>query len=237
MCTVTFLPGIGSQYILTTSRDEQLSRPVARGPELKKMNDYSLLYPVDPKGGGTWIACDDAGKTVCLFNGAFKAHFPEYPYRHSRGLIVPDFFQYPDAESFSLHYNFSNIEPFTLIIVEHHSLTEFKWDGEKTYLLDHEFSIPKIWSSVTLYTPEIIILRERWFRDWKSGIVHPDQKDILEFHLNAGDGRKETDVQMERKALSLKTVSITSVMVSTNKAKMEYLDLRNHSNQHIELAL
>ena len=101
MCTVTFIPVTGSEYILTSSRDEQTTRPSATNPQILKSGSNTLMYPKDPKGGGTWIACDSAGKTACLFNGAFKAHLPQYPYRYSRGLIVLDFFRFPDIQSFS----------------------------------------------------------------------------------------------------------------------------------------
>jgi len=235
MCTVTFIPGTGSDYTLTSSRDEQTTRPNAKGPELVHFESYTLLYPKDPKGGGTWIASDNTGKTACLFNGAFKAHAPKYPYRHSRGLIILDFFKFPDVKSFSREYDLDNIEPFTLVITQNKTLTEFKWDGIKTYLLNHDFAHPRIWSSVTLYGSEIIKLREKWFNEWKEANHSPKQKDSINFHLKAGDGRKETDVLMQRKDFALRTVSITSVVVMNNKTRMEYLDLINKKFQIKEL--
>ena len=235
MCTVTFIPLTGSEYILTSSRDEQTTRPHATNPVIIQYGSYSLIYPKDPKGGGTWIACNDTGKTVCLFNGAFKAHIPQYPYRHSRGLIVLDFFRFSNIESFMREYNLDNIEPFTLVIIHNGILQEFKWDGEETHLLDHDFNIPRIWSSVTLYNGEIIRLREKWFNDWMNTNKLSKQSDLINFHLKAGDGRKETDVLMERKEFALKTVSITSVAVLEYKAQMEYLDLINNITSKEEL--
>ncbi len=235
MCTVTFIPGTGSDYTLTSSRDEQSTRPQAKGPELVNFGSYTLIFPKDPKGGGTWIASSNTGKTVCLFNGAFKAHTPKYPYRHSRGLIVLDFFKFPDTISFSREYDLENIEPFTLVIIDNRTLSEFKWDGINTYLLNHEFTNPRIWSSVTLYDSEIIKLRENWFNEWIETNQSSKQQDPINFHLKAGDGRKESDVLMERMAFSLRTVSITSVRVINNKTRMEYLDLINNISQIKEL--
>ena len=63
----------------------------------------------------------------------------------------------------------------------------------------------------------------------------PKQKESISFHLEAGDGRKETDVLMERKESSLRTVSITSVAVLEKKIQMEYLDLINNENSIKEL--
>ena len=235
MCTVTFIPVKGSEYILTSSRDEQTTRPPATGPVISQFGSYTLMYPKDLKGGGTWIACDNYGKTVCLFNGAFSAHLPQYPYRHSRGLIVLDFFRFPDIESFLSDYDLDNIEPFTLVIIHNRTLLEFKWDGERKYLLNQDYTSPRIWSSATLYERKIIKLREQWFNEWINTDKLSKQPDLINFHLEAGDGRKETDVLMERKEFALKTVSITSIAVLEYKAHMEYLDLINNITSTNEL--
>jgi len=225
MCTVTFIPDGRNGYVLTSSRDEKISRPHATQPIIKDYTNYKLLYPRDPKGGGTWIASDNSGRSVCLFNGAFKAHTPKYPYRHSRGLIVLDFFNFFDSGKFKETYDFSNIEPFTLIIVNGKILEEFKWDGEKAYLINHNFNELKIWSSVTLYSSDVVKKREIWFDDWKAKFIAASQIDILDFHLSAGNGDKENNVLMDRKKLSLRTVSITSIKLSKEKIHMKYLDL------------
>ena len=235
MCTVTYLPDTGRGYILTSSRDEQTTRPSAQGPVCEKFSGYTLLFPKDPKGGGTWIATSSKRRSVCLFNGAFKAHIPRYPYRQSRGLIVLDFFKFDSIAKFSANYNFDNIEPFTLIVTNNRSLYEFKWDGINTYILKHDPGKPAIWSSATLYSPQIIELRESWFLDWRIKYPAAMQSEILNFHLSAGDGNKEYDILMERKTLSLKTVSITSLSVTKEKSTMMYLDLMNNTSSQKEL--
>jgi uncharacterized protein with NRDE domain len=235
MCTVTYIPVDGNGYILTSSRDEKIARPLATQPKIEEYPDYMLLFPKDPEGGGTWIACNNYGRTVCLFNGAFKAHTPKYPYRHSRGLIVLDFFNYDDSEIFKETYDFTNIEPFTLIILNRKTLEEFKWDGEDTYLIKRKYNEPYIWSSVTLYSSDVIKLRESWFEEWKTKFSTPDQKNIIDFHLSAGNGNKEIDVLMERDRLSLKTVSITSIQLSDEKINMKYLDLLKKNTYNREL--
>jgi hypothetical protein len=231
MCTVTYIPDHGHRYILTSSRDEQTTRPTASSPAIKKYTDYKLLFPRDPKGGGTWIAVSNKGKTACLFNGAFKAHIPTPPYKHSRGLIVLDFFKFSSAQSFRKQYDLNKIEPFTLIIAGINSLEEFTWDGHKTYLTQHDSRAPRIWSSVTLYSPEIVRMRQSWFGKWETKHPRPSQSDVIDFHLTGGNGDKTIDILMERRYLSLKTVSITSVKASENETKMKYLDLLNNSTQ------
>lgn len=235
MCTVTYIPLHQAGYILTSSRDEQTTRPVAKLPSVRELYGHSLVYPEDPKGGGTWIAGSDDAATVCLFNGAFKPHLPKYPYRHSRGAAVLDFFSYKASTHFINEYDFTGLEPFTLVIIESDTLRELKWDGKKIFLLDHDFRTPKIWSSVTLYNPEVIRLREHWFKSWGINLDNPSQMEIIDFHLHAGSGDKINDIQMERRALSLRTVSITSIMVCDAKLTMRYLDLQGAKTAQVDL--
>lgn len=227
MCTVTFIPKGKGQYILTSSRDEQTTRPNAFPPEIETHSNYSIMFPRDPKGGGTWIATANTGITVCLFNGAFRAHKPEYPYKKSRGLIVLDFFTFNSTNDFYQKYELKNIEPFTLVIADQMSLLEIKWDGKRKYLSSHDLKVPKIWSSVTLYPPDIMKRRKSWFATWKDKYFNPSQSEILDFHLSAGDGDKRYNIQMERPNLSLRTVSITSVEVLKHETRMVYVDLLN----------
>jgi hypothetical protein len=152
-------------------------------------------------------------------------------------LIVLDFFDFEDSKVFKDTYDFSNIEPFTLLILNRKMLEEFKWDGQKTYLFKHEYNKPKIWSSSTLYSPDIVKLRELWFYQWITKFNTPDQKNILDFHMTAGNGDKENDVLMERKELSLQTVSITSIRLSEKKIHLEYLDLLKNNTYNKELIL
>jgi hypothetical protein len=140
-------------------------------------------------------------------------------------LIVLDFFKFNNPEEFKEEYNFSNIEPFTLIIIYKKSLKEFKWDGKRTYLIKHNYNEPKIWSSVTLYTSDAIKQRESWFNELITHRITPSMEDIIDFHFSAGNGKKENSILMERKALSIRTVSITSISRVVKIINMKYMDL------------
>jgi uncharacterized protein with NRDE domain len=118
MCTVSFLPKKGNSFILTSNRDEDMLRQTALPFQKYSLNNKSLYYPKDPKAGGTWIATEPNSFTVCLLNGAFKAHTPNPPYNKSRGIVLLDFFKYNNQYDFIKQYDFSNIEPFTLLFVK-----------------------------------------------------------------------------------------------------------------------
>ena len=224
MCTVTFVPLKSGAYFLTSNRDEYTSRSKSHVPKREEFNNYDLIYPKDPKGGGTWMATDNRGITVCLLNGANTPHEPVYPYRHSRGLVVLDFFKFNSYEDFIQFYDLNNIEPFTLVILTQRELIEFKWNGSVKSFTNISIKQPRIWSSVTLYNPEIVTLRETWFDKWILEHQNPDVDEMIHFHKFAGEGDKKIDVLMEREA-GLKTVSITSVFHQHTESSIYYEDL------------
>ncbi len=230
MCTVTFIPLSSHSYLLTSNRDEKTTRAAATPPFIDHGNNtYSLLYPGDPQGGGSWIATDDRLNAVCLLNGAVKRHQPDYPYRHSRGLVVIDFFRYDRIFDFFDLYDLSNIEPFTFVVIHDFNLYEFRWDGKERALKNYPFEKPRIWSSVTLYDDEVIKKRERWFNIWMKEESRPDTEKVLHFHCFGGEGDKNTDLLMAREAHGLRTVSITSVLMDKKEVTMTYKDLLNGS--------
>ncbi len=233
MCTVTFIPLGSDGYILTSNRDEITSRPPATPPFTEKRSNYEIIYPRDPHGGGTWIASDNRNNAVCLLNGAYLKHEPQYPYRHSRGLVVLDFFDFKNLFDFIDLYDLNNIEPFTLVIVRDFRLFEFRWDGSQRYLKNLSFSDPNIWSSVTLYDTGSIRKRESWFQEWIKNDPEFSFERILDFHMFAGEGNKETDILMERSD-QIRTISITSVVNRDNNSTMYYKDILNHED-HIAM--
>ncbi len=230
MCTVTYLPQSSNSFILTSNRDEDVLRQVAFPVHKYKINDVQVYYPKDPKAGGTWIASGSNGFTVCLFNGAFKPHKSTGNYRRSRGLVLLDFFKYSNQYDFIEQYDFTNIEPFSLVFVKHQNnkigLYELKWDGENPHHLNHDSSLPHIWSSSTLYSEEVISQRESWFSDWvrKNEIFTMDA--ILMFHHFGGSGDMANDIVMNRS--TKKTVSICCInKKNEQETEITYEDVVN----------
>lgn len=230
MCTITYLPQINQGFILTSNRDEDTSRLIALPVAQYTINGVTVHYPKDPKAGGSWIATGSNGFTVCLYNGAFKPHVPAGNYRKSRGLVLLDFFNYKDQYDFINQYDFSGIEPFSLIFVKHQAektgLCELKWDGSQTHHLNHDATLPHIWSSVTLYTPEVIKQREEWFNDWLRANSTYTKEAILMFHHFGGSGDRKNDLVMDR--TQKKTVSICCInRLSPIETEIVYEDVLN----------
>lgn len=230
MCTVTYLPLYGKGFILTSSRDEKAIRPPAQCPQLRILSGQDVYFPQDPQGKGTWMATSRQ-TTLCLLNGAFIPHTPQPPYKHSRGLVILHFFEFESLDAFLDQYDFQGIEPFTLIIVEENRLVELRWTGKKLITHEKDSHKPAIWSSVTLYSSEVIAKRTHWFRDWLRGRVTSSVEDIRRFHQTAGDGDGENDLRMNR-GNQLYTVSLTSIRKDPQQVEIFYEDLLTQDFTH-----
>jgi hypothetical protein len=232
MCTVSYLPLSDGGYILTSNRDEHLSREIALIPRKYTHAEKSLFYPRDPRAGGTWIATNGEGYTVCLLNGAFNRHISKPPYRHSRGLIVLDFFRHVTIDSFLSEYNFSRLEPFTLIIAGPGPvLNELRWDGETVHHKVVDPLIEHIWSSATLYSPTVMELRTRLFMEW---LNNNPKEEVLKFHNYAGEKNPATAIRIKRDN-QLQTVSISSVIHTDEESRFDYHDILNNTKYRIRI--
>ena len=231
MCTVTYLPINQKEFILTSNRDEDISRQAALPVAEYRIFDRIVYFPKDQKANGTWIAYDTKGYTLCLLNGAFEKHTPKSSYKKSRGIMLLDFYAYNSPEKFANDYDFNGIEPFTLIMAYYCSdatqvrLHELKWDENKIHLIVHDSSLPQIWSSATLYTQEVVEERRNWFNDWLTTHNSYSNDDILFFHHFGGNGSSENDLMINRG--TKKTVSICCIHKNSLNTEIIYEDIQN----------
>ena len=212
MCTVTFLPKGKSSYILTSNRDETPKR-AAFVPQAYTVHGKEVFFPKDPLAGGTWIATDKKQFTLCLLNGAFEKHGHKPPYKLSRGIMVLDFFKYYNTRNFIEEYDFTDIEPFTLILIESVNqtmATELVWDGLKLHKKTLDVAQPQIWSSSTLYPEAVRAERRHWFKLWLDSHDKFEQNEIIDFHKTGGKGDEWNDFVMNREG-KVQTVSVTSI--------------------------
>ena len=227
MCTVTYLPLGNEEFCLTSNRDET---PGRQPMELYYDEANNLLFPKEPKHGGTWISASADNRLVCLLNGAFQKHKQEPPYRRSRGLVVLDYFEYGTTAQFVTNYYFDGIEPFTMVIFDNAKLYDFRWDGETKHLLELDPEKPHIWSSSTLYNDEIKNKRIAWFQNWLAAEQEKNAAEILKFHKTAGADDKENGLIMSRNNNLVCTVSITQVIKKDHKFSLKYFDRINNQN-------
>ena len=120
MCTVTWAAS-ATGYRLFMNRDERFTRGSAEPPGVHRDTTVQYLSPTDSDAGGTWIAANEHGLTVCLLN-----HYPAEPcgpggertgYR-SRGHLVRDLIPARSAAEVSAairRMELARYRPFTLL--------------------------------------------------------------------------------------------------------------------------
>jgi len=234
MCTVTFIPQPNG-YILTSNRDESALRSPQNITRLHR-NGQELLFPRDKGAGGTWITLSSTNRLVCLLNGAFERHQRQLPYRKSRGIMVLEYFDYPNAREFFKSYNFDNIEPFTMIIYDDGQLFDFRWDGEQQHLLSLDVQEKHIWSSTTLYEKSVKEKRKKWFAEWIEGRTDFSRTAILELHKKGGEGNPSIDFMMNRYNYMVQTVSITQIVKTATALQLFYHDLTTNQQRVEEIS-
>lgn len=235
MCTVTYLPQGKDGFIFTSNRDEA---PHRSPQHISRMDvaGQQLAFPRDETAGGTWIAISSANRLACILNGAFEKHERRPPYRRSRGLMALDFFEFTSAGIFLQEYTFLGMEPFTMLIYERGSLTEFRWDEQQQHIRVLDPGQPYIWSSSPLYTRDVRERREAWFTEWLDAHPFFRQEEILRFHHTAGEGDAWNDVVMNRNNI-VRTVSVTSVLKTSKSMEMAYHDLISEKMSHEKIML
>ena len=227
MCTITLVPHPDSMngFILTSNRDEAVSRETIP-PQTEIHKGTKLFFPKDEKAGGTWLGVSEHCRCICLMNGAEKPHVRKAEYRKSRGVVVKDFLSRKKLKKVIREYDLEDIEPFTMIIVDWHNgliFFELLWDGKnrnltKLPLREH------IWSSSPLYSEDMKELRRKWFKELKESSGFSSEL-LLDFHHNAGEGNKESDLIIDRGFL--KTQSISQVYNSAKELRFSYENLRS----------
>jgi hypothetical protein len=126
-------------------------------------------------------------------------------------------------------YSCTDIEPFTVILFEGKNLWCGRWDGKMKWLEALNSQKPQIWSSVTLYSADVIKERESWFNEWISSQAHPGSLDIIRFHQKGGNGDPRNNILMNRDG-QLFTNSISIVRLDPEMASFRYFDLRRKEN-------
>jgi hypothetical protein len=226
MCTVTYIP-TESGAIITSNRDEKTQRERAIPPIEYQIANTKIRFPKDPKGGGSWIATT-ASKIVVLLNGATANHIKNANYRKSRGLVLTELAISENTISFWENVDLVAIEPFTIICFENSKLVQFQWDASQKYFLEKDSSQPHIWSSATLYSPEIRNKRRDWFTEFLAKKEQASPEDILHFHLFTEKENKDFGLQINRNE-ELKTMSVTQCIYKNNNIDMNYFDLLDGS--------
>jgi succinate dehydrogenase flavin-adding protein (antitoxin of CptAB toxin-antitoxin module) len=223
MCTVSFVFSNG-KAIITHNRDEKVARPSAIEPKNYLVNNKNILFPKDPKAGGTWYAITEDGTILVLLNGADEKHEVKLPYRRSRGLIVLDIISSDSAINEWENIDLDNVEPFTIVLFQDHKLYQLRWNGMQKTVLNLDTTKSHIWSSATLYPKEIRENRSNWFHTFLDTRPEITETEMYNFHRYTENDNQENGLIINRND-SMKTLSITQSVVDQNKVTLVHHDL------------
>lgn len=226
MCTVSFVSS-NNKVIITSNRDEQVARPAIE-PKSYLINGKNIIFPKDPKAGGTWYAVDENANVLVLLNGASEKHVWNPPYRRSRGLIVLDIISSDSPIETWSQIDLDNVEPFTLVLYQNQELYQLRWDGTSKEKLKLDVSQNHVWSSSTLYPKEIREKRAQWFSTFLDTKPEVTETEMLHFHRYTEEGNQQNGLVINRND-TMKTLSITQTVIEKNKVALHYSDLINQN--------
>lgn len=222
MCTVSFIAS-NNKFILTSNRDDHTARSATFSKDAETINGIKVIYPKDPKAGGTWFAINENGVCCVLLNGAFEKHKHLSNYRKSRGLVVLDVIGNKNPIEMIGEYDLDGIEPFTLVLFQDQKLQEIRWDGIKKHIKKLNINEKHIWSSATLYSKEVRDKRSLLFRKFIETSSQISEDDVIGFHSNNHQDF-ENGFVINRSDV-LKTLSITQAVFSGADISLLHKDL------------
>lgn len=149
MCTVSWLRHEDGGYQLLCNRDEKHTRREAAPPRLERWGEVGVLAPRDGDAGGSWIATNSLGVSLCLLNGT-GTHTLAQP--QSRGLLLLALAASrtaAEAAAYAYQADLTRTAPFTLLaLAPHRPATILEWGGtKKTLLLAADSLLPLVSSS------------------------------------------------------------------------------------------
>jgi uncharacterized protein with NRDE domain len=226
MCTVSFVRS-GEKIIITSNRDEQVLRP-AIPPKNYLQDNKNIVFPKDPKAGGTWFAIDEHANVLVLLNGAAEKHIWNPPYRMSRGLIVLELIGSSSPIVNWEMIELEGVEPFTLILFEIGQLYQLRWNGSEKLKTNLDAAKNYVWSSSTLYPKAIREERSEWFNHFLETQPGIDENEMFNFHRYTENEDTQNGLVINR-GEKLKTLSITQAVIDNNKVAMVHHDLIGES--------
>lgn len=227
MCTVSWLRHAGG-YELFFNRDERHTRKPATPPVIQEARGVRFIAPLDGDHGGTWLAVNESGVSLCLLNRYEGA--PSLPdevkteddYR-SRGLLLMslmDSLTVAHAHARLSREDLSRYRPFTLAVLSPNepALLVHWTGGQKTFDGAGDPSMPLTSSSYR--GAEVTAARKSLFRRMaeESGAVTPSL--LRDFHSSHEPARGVYSVCMHREDAA--TVSFSHVKVGDETIRFSY---------------
>lgn len=223
MCTVSWIHDKDG-YQLLCNRDEKLTRKSAQEPRLAVRNDTRFLAPVDGDFGGTWIATNEFGVSVCLLNGANLTGSETHVGAPgcSRGLLLLDLIPLASIAVICERLEGTDLfafAPFTLAVLEpSRPVAILEWDGSEKRLLFEDADRFMLTSS-SFDSEGVRRSRHEEYTQVEYSHLH-DVEGLLAFHRSHEPARSAHSTCMHR--ADAKTVSFSWIQVSPKETDFFY---------------
>jgi hypothetical protein len=227
MCTVTIVPHEGGVR-LVCNRDERRTRPPALPPRLIRAGQRRAILPIDPAGGGTWIAANDAGLVLTLLNRHEGRYAPGSAATEdrSRGLIVRALIECATLESVRDALDAlgtSRFAPFRLVAVQNARAAVITSAGCETSCEVRPLTDPLFFTSSSLGDRIVEAPRRELFERLVVNETESRLRGQARFHRHRWPGREPISILMSR--ADAVTVSRTVVDVDTRGCALAYRSL------------
>lgn len=217
MCTVSLVRA-GGLARLMCNRDERYDRPAAWSPVVARAGRHLALHPVDPQGGGTWVAATGAGLAFALLNGDGDpvAQAP------SRGRLVLELLtctSLEEAVAEARALSRYDWPPFRLVATDGATLFELRARAGLAVVREQVLERAVMFTSSSLGEAVVAPLRQALFERFLAGTDDPfDAQDA--FHRHRWPDRPHLSVHMRRHDAA--TQSLTTVDLRPRTISMRY---------------
>lgn len=223
MCTVSWAE-TPEGYELFCNRDERRTRKAAHAPTVRTSRGVRFLAPTDAEAGGTWIAANEYGLTLCLLNRYSEGESQAAGEFESRGLLLPDLTSLRDLAEVMravARGGLSRFRPFTLLALAPGATPAAAcWTGHRLLVSDDcDVSLMPLTSS-SFNNAEVVRARRELFQAMAAGPSNLPTETLTRFHHSHAPGPGPLSVCMHRPDAS--TVSFSRVKVSAVSVEFHY---------------
>lgn len=257
MCTLTAFSFFGQTaepsglLRVSFNRDEMRTRPPGLPPKFHTIENRNTLYPIDPQGGGAWIALNDAGLVMAILNVNPGPHYIKemirlMPRMKSRGKIIPSLLQASTAEealNLAKKIDLEQFFPFRLVFMDRNHHGFLRWDRTGVESGMEEWVKPIFYTSSGLGDSLVHEVREPLFQEMLANrTTSPEEFAGYQdqFHQLQIYKRPHLSICMERS--DARTVSHTLIEIDGRQGVINYKDnapckkgvtVRSHMNLSI----
>lgn len=218
MCTVSWIHREDG-YLLLFNRDELRTRKPAFAPRIDNRSGVAFIAPLDGDHGGSWIAVNQFGLTLCLLNRFDDVPGGVIPEYTSRGLLLHELIDCSAPNMVTQRLNdakCSRFRPFTLAaLFPGQPAMLLEWTGHRLRTKSHAESLMPITSSSVL-EPNVVLQRKEQFQEKVFERSSVDDELLFDFHCSHLPERGLASVCMHRadaRTVSMSTVTVTQQII------------------------